>query len=366
LDNGPILCQFIDEVKDRPVRHSKDLKYFLTEKLKIFSPIESFSDEPVLMLTRKFDVEADMVGIELLRRGIDYIRLNIDDIPAQLCIKYHVQKDSDSKIEFKLREQVIDPSKISVVWLRDFDTKAIKVGDDELTHTFSFQQWDDACLTLQRSLRCEWINSIQGTRRGGDHVEQLSVAKALGFDIPNTLITNDPRAARDFYHTCHSDIVLKALHHHSTEIQDKVYSMFTHKVMDGDLLKFDGLIYAPCILQERLQKQYELRVTVVGDRVFGTEIDSQATTNGRDDMHRCPLQDLPKRTTNLEDQLAEGCLKIINSLGLRYGAIDFVIDKKNRVTFLEVNPTGDWYWIEHQTGQRITEAMVDLMQEIIQ
>jgi glutathione synthase/RimK-type ligase-like ATP-grasp enzyme len=365
MANGPFLCQFIDEVKDLPMRQCADLKYFLTEELKVLSPHECFSDKVVLMLTKKLDHEADVIGRELIRRGIDYIRLNLDDIPNQLFIKYSIQQDYDSKVEFKVREQSTEPSKISVVWLRHFDIEAINVGYNELTHTFSSQQWNDACLTLQRSLRCEWINSTHGTKQAGDRAEQLSLAKALGFNIPNTLITNDPSTARDFYHTCNGDIIIKALHHHSVEIRDKVYSMYTHRVANEDLLRFDDLTYAPCILQERLHKQSDLRVTVVGDRIFATEIDSQSTKNGRDDMHRCPLKDLPKRAVKLDDTVGELCLKIINSLGLKYGAIDFVINKNSSLTFLEVNPTGDWYWIEYQTGQPITDAMVDLMEVLI-
>jgi glutathione synthase/RimK-type ligase-like ATP-grasp enzyme len=87
------------------------------------------------------------------------------------------------------------------VWLRDFDTKAIKVGYKEMIQTFSFQQWEDACRILQNSFRCEWINTPNTTKQAGDRMVQLSVAKALGFDIPATLITNDPMAAHDFYDT---------------------------------------------------------------------------------------------------------------------------------------------------------------------
>jgi hypothetical protein len=96
------------------------------------------------------------------------------------------------------------------VWLRDFDTKAIKVGYKEMIQTFSFQQWKDACRILQNSFRCEWINIPNTTKQAGDRMVQLSVAKALGFDIPATLITNDPMASGDFYDTHHGNIVENA------------------------------------------------------------------------------------------------------------------------------------------------------------
>jgi glutathione synthase/RimK-type ligase-like ATP-grasp enzyme len=107
-----------------------------------------------------------------------------------------------------------------------------------------------------------------------------------------------------------------------------------------------------------------LRVTVVGEQVFAAEIDSQSNTKARDDIHRGPLPALPKSVFNLDNTTSKRCIRIIKSLGLKYGAIDFVIEKNGNITFLEVNPTGEWYWIEHETNLPITEAMVDFIQEV--
>ena len=88
LPNDPLLCQFIDNVRELPRRESTDLKRFLIEKLKIFPSQESFCDKQVLLLTRKIDPEADIIGIRLLQRGIDYTRLDIEDIPKKIRICY--------------------------------------------------------------------------------------------------------------------------------------------------------------------------------------------------------------------------------------------------------------------------------------
>jgi len=81
-------------------------------------------------------------------------------------------------------------------------------------------------------------------------------------------------------------------------------------------------------------------------------------------VHRFPIPDLPKRPVKLDDVIIERCLKIMKTLGLRYGAFDFALDQKDQVNFLEINPTGDWYWIEHQTKLPITEAMTDLIENL--
>lgn len=363
----PFLCQFIDSVKKVSDGESTDIKQFLTEKLKVHLSDENHSRKKVLILTRKHDAEADFVGIELVKRRIEYVRINTDDIPGRLFVTYMVPRNSNVKAEVAIEKEKIDMSKVSVVWLRNFETQAIKFGNNNmLARLFSFEQWDDALQILKSRLNCEWISEPHATQRANSNrIEQLSIAKSLGFDIPATLVTNDPKAAHDFYRSCHSNVILKALHHHSVEVGNKIYSMYTHKVSKRDLKKLDDLTLAPCILQQRLNKKHELRVTVVGKKVFAVKIDSQRNTDSRDDWHRHPLSNLHKRDVELSPELSRRCIKIVRSLGLVYGSIDFVVDKKGRLVFLEVNPTGDWHWLGNKTAPKITEAIADLIEQLM-
>jgi glutathione synthase/RimK-type ligase-like ATP-grasp enzyme len=103
----------------------------------------------------------------------------------------------------------------------------------------------------------------------------------IGFNIPSTLITNDPKKAHNFYQKSKGNMILKVLHH-DIEIHNKLYSSYSHQAKENDLLRFSDLVYAPSILQEKLSKQSELRVTVtvVDDQVFAAEIKTHSL--------RCP------------------------------------------------------------------------------
>ena len=118
-------------------------------------------------------------------------------------------------------------------------------------------------------------------------------------------------------------------------------------------------------MQERLDKKSELRVTVVGEKVFAAELDTQAVPNCRDDLHRCTMSELPKKAVKLDNATEEACLKIMNTLGLKYGAFDFILDEKSQAYFLEINPTGDWYWIEYDTKMPITDTMANLIESLV-
>jgi len=51
----------------------------------------------------------------------------------------------------------------------------------------------------------------------------------------------------------------------------------------------------------------------------------------------------------------------MDSLGLVFGALDFVVTPDGQWIFLEINPNGQWFWIERQTGMPISTALAELL-----
>jgi glutathione synthase/RimK-type ligase-like ATP-grasp enzyme len=369
LNSLPFLCQYVDDVQAIPIPNTKDFRSFITNDLKILSSADSISDKQVLILTRKFDPEAERVSIKLLAKGIDNVRLNVEDMANQLKVRYHINDTGDPRVEFTIGERNFQSSKFPVVWLRDFDITLMgqNFGSkyETFVRRFCYEQWNDSYQILIDNLRSEWINRPEANFKATNRLVQLTTAREVGLKIPSTLITNDPAAAVEFYQHHDGQIVLKAVHHHSIEIKSKVYSMYTRSLTKHDLSRLDDLIYAPCILQERLRKKSELRVTVVGEKVFAAELNTQAMTNCQDDLHRCAISEIPKKAVKLNKATEEACLKIMTIFHLKYCTFDFIVDEKDQLYFLEINPTGDWYWIEHDTKMPITDTMVSLMESLV-
>jgi glutathione synthase/RimK-type ligase-like ATP-grasp enzyme len=362
LDNQPFLCNFLDEVKEIPKVNEVDI---IIRQLRVLSSSRNYSDKPVLILTRSFDPEADLIGIKLLSKGVDFVRLNLEDIPSQTLIKYNIKQNSRPDIEIQIKDQKLNASKVSLALLRHFDITESNFGTSEPARTFSFQQWQIAFQIFLNKLKCKWVNNPYSVSKSKDRIVQLLAAKASGFDIPHTIVTNDPDTARNFYYAHNRNIVIKALHNHSVELDDKIYSMYTHSVTEQDLPKLTDLIYAPCILQEKLEKKSELRITVVGNRAFAAKLNFLSNFAMSEDIHRCSSSDVHiEACEELQSSTIKQCIKLIKKLGLRFGAIDFLVDKNDRLIFLEVNPAGDWYWIEKQTRLPITNAVVDLIEKL--
>lgn len=199
-----------------------------------------------------------------------------------------------------------------------------------------------------------WLNDPVQQRLADNKPYQLDQAAQCGLRVPATVITSDPGRAQEFMREHPMSIVKPlALHPLSGRM---VYA----SVPEGDQLKrLEGLKLAPCIIQEMVPKAYELRITVVGDKVFSAEIMSQADAGTAIDYRRKPIQvdAVPVRATEIPHELKTSILALMSKLGLRFGCLDLVVTPDNGIVFLEVNPNGQWWFVQRETGLPIAEAI---------
>ena len=108
--------------------------------------------------------------------------------------------------------------------------------------------------------------------------------------------------------------------------------------------------------------RYEVRATVVGSRIFAAKIDSQAAFATRTDWRRAPFE-VQYEAISLPPEIETGIHDLMRYFDLVYGAFDFIVAPDGRHLFLEVNPAGQYMWIEYATGLKITEALADALGE---
>jgi len=325
---------------------------------------EKLTKPRLLILTSDFDLEANLVGIGLRRRGIDYVRMNMKDVSKGLRISYEIA-DGQPKFNLDINNRTFEISKNSVVWFRNFNLKEIKFKNNPILNLFFLQSWESSIVSFFSNLNCIWINSISSTLRANDKAYQLTSAKKYLFEIPETLITNDISKVRKFYDLHNKDIIMKTINNHSVEFDRKIYSKYARPLTNDYISKIKKFPISPFIFQKRIKCDYELRVTVVGDKAFVAKLDPNLYLNRSisppHDVLRHPISEY----LELSNTFKERCIQFVNSLGLEYGALDFIVDTEGRIFFLEINPTGDWFWIEKQTGMLITEAVIDLILEYL-
>ncbi len=108
-----------------------------------------------------------------------------------------------------------------------------------------------------------------------------------------------------------------------------------------------------------MPKQYELRVTVIGERVFAARIDSQLDARTMIDSRNMSAE-IPYTATRLPRDVEQRCVDFVHSYGLEYGALDLIVTPEDDYVFLENNPVGQFLFIEQLIPEfRMLEAMAD-------
>lgn len=195
---------------------------------------------------------------------------------------------------------------------------------------------------------------------------QLKIAVACGLDVPRTYFGNDSRRVRELFNDCDGRLVLKPFRAVSLRAGDgdDERTLYTSRVFESDLLEDKVVSACPSIWQERIDKLFEIRVTIVGDKLFAAELDSQLHGASFDDWRRGVLSDIPHRVHLLPSDVAERCVRLMNCFGLNFAAIDLVLATNGKYYFLENNPFGQWAWIQDLCGLPIAEAHCDLFRSL--
>jgi glutathione synthase/RimK-type ligase-like ATP-grasp enzyme len=138
--------------------------------------------------------------------------------------------------------------------------------------------------------------------------------------------------------------------------------VFTSPVKPEDLTDLSGLSLCPATFQEMIPKALELRATVVGDRVMSASIDSQSSERAANDWRRDGLRLIQDwRPYQLPQEVEEKILRLMDYFVLNYGAVDIIVTPDGRHVFLEVNPAGEFFWLERSPGLPISDAIADVL-----
>jgi len=313
--------------------------------------------------TNRFDPTADHVLLELRERGADVVRFNTEDVPAHARLAVDISSAGPAgSLEVGGRRFGIE--EIESVWYRrpGLPEPSEKIADTA-SREFAVDESDEALLGLWRVLDCLWVSRPDALNAASYKPAQLRAAAALGFEVPRSVITNDPEVARAFVESVEGAAVVKPLRfglvRETEEHQDIV---FTQPVRPEDVRGgMRAVAWCPTFLQEYVPKDVEIRATVVGDEVLAAEIHSQEAAEGKHDWRRADLEDVPHFPHELPAGVAERCVAVVRRFGLAFGAIDLIRTPDGRYVFLEVNPNGQWLWVETLTGLPITDALSRLL-----
>jgi glutathione synthase/RimK-type ligase-like ATP-grasp enzyme len=314
----------------------------------------------ILIVTHSQDNEAPRaVARALESRGARVYRFNTDLFPTDLQLSL----DEAGGGRLSGPEGVLELADVTAVWYRRNATGSrIPEDMDPQLRRPSVEESRRVVFGMMAALGVFQLDALEVVRRSEHKPLQLKLARELGMDVPRTLMTNDPEAVRAFAASCPGGVVTKMMASFAVYEKGQEQVVFTTPLEAKQLEDLDGLELCPMTFQERVVKAMELRVTVVGDRVMAASIDSQALPRAREDWRRegAALVSAWKHYT-LPEPLHAQVLKLMDALGLNYGAFDFIVTPEGRHVFLEVNPSGEFMWLMKHPGLPVDEALADVL-----
>jgi glutathione synthase/RimK-type ligase-like ATP-grasp enzyme len=318
----------------------------------------------ILLLSRMDDIHVRVVAEMLDRRRAHYQWLDPGSFHGATEVSASLSPRDGIRRTWRCGPHQIDLESVKTAWYRRPTSEQADPGlaDAECSaYTVVEKRW--FLVDLFDSLPCRWIPGPQPVfRRAEMKLSQLAAATALGFELPPTLITNSPGDFFAFYREHEGKIISKLPS--SAFLNGSFgqrFARYTERVRHRDLAHAEAIRSSPMIFQAYVDKRVELRATVVGERVFTAAIHSQATRQTRYDWRRYDPDHTPHTPFELPPEIADRCCALVRRLGLSYGAVDLILTPDGRYVFLEVNPNGQYLWLERATGLPISDAICDLL-----
>jgi glutathione synthase/RimK-type ligase-like ATP-grasp enzyme len=295
------------------------------------------------------DGPTELMCARLADMGLEYVLLDQLRYPGEIQLTWNF---NDRGVEGCLRTSngSVDLTDVSGVYVRYVNyrgqtTQHAEAGLSDQEKKLATAEYQLSIMQLFDALPCTVINRAHASTSNDSKIYQAYLARSFGFETPRTLVTTIPDAAREFYESCDGKVIYKSL----SSVRSIVHRMTVQDLGD----RLDRLRNCPTQFQEVVEG-IDIRVHVVGDEIFATEVISTA------DDYRYARREgasLDLRPIEIPPPIADACRAFTRSLGLVLSGIDLRRTGDGRYVCFEVNPSPGFIFYEANTGQPISTAI---------
>ncbi len=306
---------------------------------------------------------AEDISKNIQDKGENVVHLRLSELAKKESSLYVSYDENNQNIVYKKNGEFIDLKKEirSVLYWRPSLPEEIKREMQGSTLDFYKAEWSTFIRGIYLSLNdCFWVNPYPQNIIYEEKAYQLKLAQEIGFSIPKSFLTTSLKEAYNYFENINNKIVYKPFSQVTWEKKGKnnqkeLYLLYSNVISKQELKSSEDLYATPNIFQSYVPKKIELRITCVGNAVMACEIHSQKSKISKHDWRKYDFDSTPYLKHDLPNEIEELCLKYLRELGLTYGCIDMIITPDDEYVFLELNPNGQYGWIEELAGLPITE-----------
>lgn len=332
------------------------------------------SKKSILCITHSKDTfPIEWVIKHLNSAGVKGVRLNSDQFPLHVQIGGSIKPStfnsenslvqSDVGTVISTEDWLIDESNIGAVWHRKNVTSDLSSAlEGDILGQATRESESIKCSLLHGLSDVFWLDHPNIQMASENKWLQLRLARKAGLDIPATLFTNIPSQVTEFYKQHKGDIVAKMHTPLTVSMEKPPAFVYTSKVTEEHLKDLASLRFSPMIFQQRIVKQTELRIAYVDGHCFP----AQVNLNSEDDKELLDWRKAPPTISNwkhidIPEELVRKIRVFMNSMNLKFGAIDIILDMEHKYQFLEVNPAGEWGMLEAELDLPISKHIAQTL-----
>lgn len=326
-------------------------------------------DKYIVIFSQRVDVSTNDIIDWIIKYDKPYVRINVET-DVLTGINFNMPNNGGKDIiELEFGDKKINFSKIHSFWYRRGGIPSCLLpGEEELLENFLFE---DVSIKVQTHLHEEivylnhylhyYLENILPVKKIGSKFNanlsklvQLSVAKKVGLIIPDTIVTNNKK-----YLPVEKKLITKG-------IQEVLYTQ-------GDKMRFFGYteevniseisdLFMPSLFQEKLEKDFELRIFYLNKICYSMVIFSQGSSQTSVDFRKYNYS-VPNRRVpfKLPKHIEKKIIDFMTSLNLDTGSLDFVVTSNGDFVFLEVNPVGQFGMVSNSCNYNLEKEIVDYL-----
>ncbi|MEM8610774.1 MAG: MvdC/MvdD family ATP grasp protein [Cyanobacteria bacterium P01_H01_bin.105] len=315
-------------------------------------------------MSNSLDVTADYVCNRLHRNQLQYSRLNTDQLIEKVKLRY-----KSNVFSCIVNHQALELGNITCVWYRRPQSLKLPSNlpfeEGEQAHTLS--EWNAAIEGFLAHIPIKlWINHPSNNALAISKLEQLSRANRLGLKVPETLVTQSFEEIMQFWRDCQGELIIKPISHgyikRSNPEEDTL--IFTSQVRLEQITNNKELLsLCPSLFQKKVEKRFDVRINIIDKEVIAVAIYASEQNKLQSiDIRRDNMVDVRYELICLPVAIKNKVLELCHSYELRFAAIDMAFTQESDWIFFEINPNGQWAWLDLEGVTDIANSLIQSMQ----
>ena len=294
----------------------------------------------VLIIGEESDAHIHMLVPRMQALGAETTIVQPSKFPAHLTSA--IELNSKGEATHWLEEEIAP----SAVWYRKPQLPVLKGKEipsvtDFIEHE-SARYWEAFFASIDNSVR--WVNHPFANQQASIKISQLMHAQHVGFEIPDTIVANDPTLAKKFCTNKNWKVIAKTIGPPVfLDDKGKVNNCFARKITQQQESELEHVCACPTILQEYIRPQSEYRVTVIGENVFAFRLN---IAGDYVDWRTVDENSVVPESVSLPTNVTNKCVSLVQSFHLNFSSMDLIQSTDGSFYFLDLNPNGQWLWLE--------------------